>query len=175
MVRSLLVLFSWLFVQTASAGSFLDLSRDDNKNSSDVTTLVAGGEVKGVQLFGIYDSTRYSEVFIGHSFALSKYVTATPYVGAEWLPGLRPKLRGMLITSAAFGNVSGLSVLEFAGNTGNFNLQQVGYTVDQLTFSLVRHSVVGSGVRIDWKATSSTSLYVRQLERRTTVGASYTF
>lgn len=176
MFRSILVsLFGLMLAQAASAGGYLDLSRDYKLNARDVTTLVAGAEVKRVQLFGVYDSSNYGEALAGSTIKLGEYVSMTPYAGVEWLTGKQPKLRGMLVTNAQYGSFSGLSVVEFAGNTGNFNLQQFSYNVGKLTFSLTRHSVAGGGIRLDWKASPALSLYFRKLERFTTVGANYSF
>ncbi len=171
----MLVLLLCLTVQTASAAGFLNLERSNRKATHDVTGVVVGGEVKGVQLFGFYDSTRYGEVLAGRTFRLGEHAKTTVYAGAEGLPGCGPKLRGMVITSATLGSFSGLSVIDFAGCTGNFNLKQVSYNLSDLTLSLVDHSGAGSGVRIDWRAMPAINIYVRALKLQVDTGFSYSF
>ena len=85
---------------TAASGS-VGLTKSDKKSGSGVTEIVAAGQVSGVELFGFYDSNRYGEILAGRKFRFGENVSTTMYAGAEGLPGCGPKLRGMVITSAA--------------------------------------------------------------------------
>jgi hypothetical protein len=164
-----------LFFPKPTKAGTVDLSHDNNRGGGSPTALVvAGSPIQQVNSLVIADTTGYYELYLVGTSAKLGNVSVSAYAGVEGMKGVSAKPRGMAIASYSVGNFSASTVVEFAGNTGNFNKQALSYTVDTVTYSVVMHSVAGSGVRIDLKAGGVTP-YFQLLTHRTTVGVVTSF
>lgn len=163
-----------LAANAAGAGT-VDLHRDWNSQGAPVNTLVIGGEAADhVPVTLIADSTRYGELFVGRNLSVAGGAfNITPNLGVESAAG-KAKLRGMLSSSAQLGPTRFTSVIEFAGRTGNFHMEMLSFSVGLNTYSAVRLSNVGSGLRFS-HAARGISFYVQVLERRSTLGVTSSF
>lgn len=170
-----IMIFATLFVTSARA-QFVDLSFDKNKNGTNVTTFVFAGEpVKKVSALVVADSTGYGEAFVGTS-ATFGLLTVRPYVGVEWVNVMGTKPRALVLTSLPLGKFIVNNVNEFGGVTGNFYKTALGYQVsEKWKMSLVHHSAVGVGGRIDIAVSEGYTFYLQVLERRATAGVAFKF
>jgi hypothetical protein len=165
---------SLLFAGPVKA-STVDISHDNNKGGSSLATLVVvGSPIPEVNSLVIVDTTGYYDLYpIGTTTKVGD-VSVSGYAGIEGMKGVSAKPRGMVIASYASGDFCVTTVIEFAGNTGNFNKQTLCYKAGSAIYSLVRHSVAGNGVRVDLKTQGFTP-YVQILARRVTVGVVKSF
>jgi len=166
----------WQFLPTVAVAGVLDLSRDRNKNGTEITTFVLAVEpIKKVSAIFIADNSGYGEIVAGTSLTTGN-LTVTPHVGVEWVHGGESKGRGFVLTSFFLGKFTVNNVNEFAGVTGNFYKTTFGYQMsDMWKASLVHHSVAGSGVRLDFMSKKGVVLYLQGLERRMTIGVNLKF
>jgi len=169
------MILATLFV-TGARAQFVDLSYDKNKNGTNVTTFVLAGEpVKKVSALVVADSTGYGEAFVGTTATFGS-LTVRPYVGVEWVDGMGAKPRALVLTSLPLGRFTFNNVNEFGGMTGNFYKTALGYQVsEKWKMSLVHHSAVGVGGRIDITVPEGYTFYLQVLERRATVGVALKF
>ncbi len=170
----LLIAPLFFFPRAAKAGT-VELNHDNNKSGSSLATLVVVGSlVPKVSNLVIADTTGYYELYpVGTTTKLGD-VSVSTYAGVEGLKGVSAKPRGTVIVSYTAGPVSLTSLHGLAGVTGPWSKQTLSYTAGTATYSIVRHSVAGNGVRIDLRVGGATP-YLQLLARRVTVGAVASF
>jgi hypothetical protein len=176
-LKTAALVFAAMFLGSTHA-QVVDLSFDKNKNGTSVTTFVLAGEpVDKVSAIFIADSTGYGEVVVGTALRFGN-LTVAPHVGIEWVKGIDPKARALILTSLPLGKFTFDNVNEFGGVTGNFYKTTLGYQVsERWKTSLVYHSVAGAGGRLDFTVpvagAGGYTVYVQILERRQTGGLAF--
>lgn len=149
----------------------LELIQDNNRSGNSPTTvIVSGSPVSHINSLVIADTTGYYEIYPIGTTVMHGNVRISPYAGIEGMKGVPAKVRGLVVVGYATGSFNFTTLVEFAGNTGNFNRQIVTYKDTNIHYSLVRHSFAGTGIRIDVITGRGVSPYIQLLERRTTIG-----